>query len=333
MELNLTQKHLVKLLFLRGEESRKALALSLGLSNPGLTLSVKSMLEEGVLLLGNKIQTGKAGRNQEPLRLNPNYGYFIGVDIRKHYCYVCLTDFAGALLSEERYETVLALEKALEELTKSYKVLEIVFTVRNFKNIPSFLKVRQDLYALKARLEEKGNNVTFINNVESLAAIYHLYHPQEENFLLVKYGPGLGSAIYVHGEAIRRRNGMTSEIGHAYLQDGRMLENLVSFDALFDHEVEEEEGAKLLLGDPEKLQEVVDYLAITFLDADQLLALDKIVFTGHLLTLEEVRRKVVEKMKSIDPKFDGEKVVPFENYEELNRKKGGLQGFILRYDK
>ena len=149
---------------------------------------------------------------------------------------------------------------------------------------------------------------------------------------MVKYGPGLGSAIYVHGEAIRRRNGMTSEIGHAYLQDGRMLENLVSFDALFDHEVEEEEGAKLLLADPEKLQKVVDYLAITFLDADQLLALDKIVFTGYLLTQEEVRRKVVEKMKSIDPKFDGEKVVSFENYEELNRKKGGLQGFILRYD-
>ena len=82
MELNATQKRLVTLLFMQGETSRATLADSLGVSKPGLTQSVKPLLDEKILLLGEKISTGRAGRNQEPLRLNPEYGYFLGVDIR-----------------------------------------------------------------------------------------------------------------------------------------------------------------------------------------------------------------------------------------------------------
>ena len=49
------------------------------------------------------------------------------------------------------------------------------------------------------------------------------------------------------------KNGARSEIGHAYLFNGKKLEDVISFSALLHKEVDEIEGAEALYQDKEKL--------------------------------------------------------------------------------
>lgn len=331
MELNATQKRLVTLLFMQGGTSRATLADSLGVSKPGLTQSVKPLLDEKILLLGEKISTGRAGRNQEPLRLNPEYGYFLGVDIRKHNCYTCLLDFAGSLVEENRFLDLEGLRSYIEGISSTRKLLEVAFTMRGYSDEERFLAGRPDFDVLKKRLERKQIPTHFVNNVEALGNVYHLYHQEERNFLLIKYGPGLGSAIFIGGKSLRKEGSRSSEIGHSYLAGGKTLEETISFEALFHKETEEEEGAELLQLDKEKSEWVFSTLALAVLDADCLLGLDRIVLTGAFLSKKENKDELVSYIRKLYKSFDGNKVTGMDSYDELNRRKGALQAFLDLY--
>ena len=106
MKLNETQKTIVRQLFLNPVVCRKKLAHTLGLSNPGLTLAVRPLVDEGIIAFAPKIVTGRAGRNEEPLCLNPNFGYFAGIDVTVSSYHLVLISLAGFTVFEEDYSEV-----------------------------------------------------------------------------------------------------------------------------------------------------------------------------------------------------------------------------------
>lgn len=322
MDLNKTQKRIIELLFLKRSASKKELSREMNLSQAALTLSSKPLMEEGYLFSEGKKSSGRAGRSEELLSLNPSYGYFLGVDVKKTSITLTEMNFAGNLLLEEKFHDDHAIYQRLKEETDAKKVLGLGVTYR--KNLFPF-----QYEGLISKLDNLPiPHIFFVNNVEALASSYHFLHQEEKNFLLIKYGPGLGSCIYVNGEPIKRQNGTRSEIGHAYLSNGSKLEDVVSFDTLLGKTVEEAEGAEELFQNKEKLSIALSTIALSLLDADALLALDQIVFAGVLLSKQEVIGRILQLILQYNPEFNINKISVYPDYAVNNSKKATLHSFI-----
>lgn len=315
MNLTTTQKKLIKIIFVNGSSSRSLLANDLSLTNAALTLSLKPLLEENIILEEKSLET-KVGRKQVNLTLNPEYGYFFGIDVRKHNIYYSMMNFKGEIVSYSSNKII-----SLKDFVSPFldKILGTGITLRG--------QISEDILNKKyPSLEEelklvKGNKYIF-NNVDALADIYSLYHNEDKNFLLVKYGPGVGSSIYVHGKSL----GNKSELGHTYYNDKTVEEN-ISYLTLLGKELEENEGNELILNDEFKLNKVLHILSFSLCNADSLLSLQKIILSGALLSNEEVKEKLNKELKKIESDFDTSKICIYPNYNEINIKKSSLGAF------
>ena len=318
MKLNLTdtQKSIVKILFVEKESSRSLLANKLSLTNAALTLALKPMLQKEIILEAkNDVQ--RVGRKELRLELNSEYGYFLGIDIRKHHLYFYLMDFVGNLISSSDDKTTTLKEFYLE---KKDKILAIGITIRGLVN-DSTLKEKYP--ELNKEIEELEVPIYTFNNVDCLANIYVLYHKEDKNFLLVKYGPGVGSSIYVLGKPL----GNLSELGHTYYQ-GKTLEDTISYQALLNKEIEEQEANEIILKDKNKLKEILKVLSFALCNADSLLSLQKIVLSGQLLSDNDIVDKLKAELLSLKNNFDCSKLVVYPNYNELNNKKSCIGAFL-----
>ncbi|MCR4698419.1 MAG: ROK family transcriptional regulator [Bacilli bacterium] len=322
MNLNKTQKRIIELLLLKKTASKKELALEMNLSQAALTLASRTLLEEGYILSEGKKSNGKAGRSEELLSLNPDYGCFLGVDAKKSSLTLTEMNFAGELVMARQYveDTDLLDHIAKEAMMKNVLGMSVTYRKRLEPSQHEGLVMKLEQFNIP--------HISFVNNVEALANVYHFLHEEDKNFLLVKYGPGLGSCIYVNGEPIIRKNGTRSEIGHGYLSNGSKIEDVVSFETLLGKDIDEKDGAFELFHDKEKLSSALSIIALTLLDADALLALDKIIFAGMLLTRNEVKEHLMKIILRYNEEFDTQKISPYPDYENLNRIKTTLQSYL-----
>ncbi len=322
MNLNKTQKRIISLLFLNKAASKKQLALQMNLSQAALTLSSKPLADKGILSLEGKKATGKVGRNEELLSLNKDYGYFLGVDAKPTSFTLTEMDLSGNLLLEEKFFTDNELFSRIKKIVDEKNILGVCVTYR--KQLSSLQQ--QKLFDLLLPL--KIPNISFVNNVSALANIYSFLHEEEPNFLLIKYGPGLGSCIYANGSPIMEKNGSRSEIGHAYLTNGKRLEDIVSFRTLLGKDVDESEGAEILFEKKDKLDTAIKNIALCLVDADALLALNRIVFAGILLSNQTVNKQILSEIKKYEKDFPVEKILTYPNYSLINKKKSCLQALL-----
>ena len=71
---------------------------SLNVSVPTITKTVLDMIERGLLQDEGKVGT-KGGRRPSIYGLNPDAGYFVGVDISRQHFHLAVCDFKGNLLA------------------------------------------------------------------------------------------------------------------------------------------------------------------------------------------------------------------------------------------
>ncbi len=321
MNLTETQKSIIRILFVSKESSRSILASTLSLTNAALTLALKPLLEEKMISERRKEDSQKVGRKELKLTLNPEYGCFLGVDIRRHHEYYYLMDFAGNILDETDNSKLLF--KDFYNKNKRY-VISIGIALRGDSSVNSFAKRYPDLLA---QIEEMNLPYHIFNNVNCLANIYAENHPEEKNFLLVKYGPGVGSSIYVNGKPL----GCSSELGHTYYQD-KTIEDTISYSAILKQDLEEKDGTKLITSNEELLDKVVHVLSFALCNANSLLSLQSIILSGELLTSFEVIKKLEGELRSIEPNFDLTKICLYEDYATFNNKKSCIGAFIKTYE-
>ena len=69
----------------------------LATSVPTVTKLLSEMIEEGLLQDEGKIDT-KGGRRPSTFGLNPNAGYFVGVDVSRQHFHIAICDFKGQLV-------------------------------------------------------------------------------------------------------------------------------------------------------------------------------------------------------------------------------------------
>ncbi len=315
-----TQKSIIKILFVEKESSRSLLAKKLSLTNAALTLSLKPLIEDKYVL-ENKNDSQKVGRKELKLSLNPKHSVFFGIDIKKNNTYYSLMDFASGLITLKNSK-----ECTISDFLKGFekKVSSVGVTMRGNASLESFLTKHESLYQELAKLSLP---IHVFNNVDCLADIYSLHHQEDKNFILVKYGPGVGSSIYVNGKSL----GNQSELGHTYYHD-KTVEDTISYMSILNKDVNEEEGTALLLKEEEKLKKVIHVLSFSLLNADSLLSLQKIVLSGALLSKEEIIEKLKDEIHSYKEDFHLDKLCLYPDYNTLNIKKSCIGAFIKTYE-
>lgn len=316
ISLTLTQKKIIRILFVEKESSRSILAKKLNLTNAALTLTMKPLLEEGIILETKK-DIQRVGRKELIITLNSKYGYFLGIDIRKHHFYFSLMNISGELIKFESDRNV-----SLKEFYNGYldDIIAIGITIRGKADL-SIIKEKYPVF--HSEIEKLNKPYYLFNNVNCLADIYSLNYYDDKNFLLVKYGPGVGSSIYVHGNPL----GSSSELGHMYYQSNT-VEECISYSSILGKELEEDEANIEILKDDEKLKYILHILSFALINADSLLSLQKIILSGALLSNESTIKKLEKELISLNSDFDINKLCSYPNYNETNNKKGSIGAFI-----
>ena len=95
---SLLKKTILYLSIEEGEHSIAALSDAIGASVPTATKLIGELIDEGFMVDMGKSGTS-GGRRPSIYGLNPEAGYFIGVDIRNSHATIAVTDFKGNLLS------------------------------------------------------------------------------------------------------------------------------------------------------------------------------------------------------------------------------------------
>lgn len=319
--INDTQKIILSYLYGKESVSHATLSEITRISKPGITQTIQPLLKEGMLLKTAPKRTGKVGRREDLLSLNAHYGIFLGIDVRKHFYYLSCIDFAGHPLGTVRCQDKEELTGQIQQMLSSHsKCLGIAVTVRGFVTLEKYRKANAEFVSL---LESFRLPLRFLNNVECLAYVHKFHVPEDKTFILIKYGPGVGSSVFVNGSPV----GPQSEFGKMYVGE-KKLEDQVSYDAIFKEELEDKEGTKRLLQDEKLLSLVTKTLARGLVNADALLSLDRIIFAGEVLSSPHALEMLKKEVHSINPEIDPEKGTLYQDYDYLNEYKAALMALI-----
>lgn len=325
MNCSPSEKRLMQLLLLKGPLSRKALANELSLTRAAVTLSSQNLLQAGFLVEAGSLVSPHSGRREQALAIRQEGATLAGIDVHRHSALLVLLTLGGESLFSQSYPSLDEAIAALRVQSTLYpSVLGLGVTLRGFSTWEQYAKKNPNFGAHFSALPYP---VHYLNNVESLAYLYELLHPEDSNFILLKYGPGVGSSVFVNAHPLKGQDGSSSEIGHGFLNEGRRIEDAISFETLLGGDYEEKEGAQELLKRPEALSRCLAALAFSLVNANYLLSLDKLILSGILLSAPSVYRALEEKIQAIDPDFDLQKITLYPDYERINEKKAALQVF------
>lgn len=319
--INDTQKFIISYLFRNDYVSQGKLSEVLNISKSAITQTLQPLIKENIIIKDDGVKTGKVGRREIPLHLNPDYGIFLGIDVRKHFYYLSGIDFSSNPLFSKRCENLSGVIKEINlAISNSSQCLGLAITIRGFNSFDEFKEKNNDFVSAILSLNIP---VKFINNVECLAYVYKFYHPEDKSFILIKYGPGVGSSIFINGLPV----GSKSEFGKMYVDD-KKLEDTISFNNLYQDCIDESECATKLLNDSNLLSFSMKCLAKCLVNADALLSLDSIILAGNVLSNQKAIDLLKEEVNKIDETVYQHKEKTYENYTHLNEYKGAIMAFI-----
>ncbi len=280
------QSAVLRLLNDRGAMSRKDIAEEVGLTAASVTSICTELLEKNIIReLGEVAEEKRAGRKKILVDINPDYKRVLCIAIETDETYISVTDMKGAVVGSMKMETVLkdGPESFLETIAVAVgrvlwdnnisKDMLLGCGVTVPGKVDEKTGVSLGAYSIwKKTIPVKdivkkmlGTEVYVENNLKA-AAMYEILFGRgrnEKNLFLLKWGPGVGSAMIIDGKVYSGANNMAGEIGHTTLgKDGRLckcgrkgcLELYVSTNAIL-------EDIKLYTGDAKAYKEDISRLA------------------------------------------------------------------------
>ncbi len=238
---SLLKKTILYLCIERGEHSIAAVSEAIGASVPTATKLIGELIDEGFMVEMGKSGTS-GGRRPSIYGLNPEAGYFVGVDIRNSHVSVALTDFKGGLKlfqdgipfkMEANEESVHSIATNLREflLKKDVDYNKImglgisipgrVNPVTGYSNSYSF-----DPHQSISSILQEDLNIHVVLENDSRAMTYGEYLGgglKEKNMLMVNVSWGLGMGMIMNGHLYYGTSGYSGEFGHfPLLNNGQM---------------------------------------------------------------------------------------------------------------
>lgn len=238
----LLKKRIITHYIYSGNSTLTDLSKELDLSVPTVTKFVSEMCEEGYINEYGKLETS-GGRHPILYGLNPESGYFIGVDIKKFAVNIGLINFKGDMV-DLKMDIPYKLEntpEALEELCriisnfikktkiKTDKILNININISGRVNPElgySFSHFNFSERPLAEILTEKIGYQISINN-DTRAMTYGEFLrgcvKGEKNIIFVNISWGLGIGIIIDGKIYTGKSGFSGEFGHVNVFDNEIL--------------------------------------------------------------------------------------------------------------
>lgn len=215
---------------------------SLGISVPTITKLLGELIEEGFLQDLGKLGTS-GGRRPSVFGLNPEAGYFVGVDVARHHFHIAVCDFKGELV-----KFIQDIEFVLEASQESFRnMCRMVKDEITGSGIPWF-KVLGVGVSLSGRVNpEKGYSLTYSNNEDfplkdlfqkefnvpvtiendSRAMTYGEYmtlgQKADKDMVFINLSWGLGMGMILDGKLYYGKSGYSGEIGHFPLLDNNVI--------------------------------------------------------------------------------------------------------------
>lgn len=220
--------------------SRQACARMMEVSTFSISRLTRSLIDAGVVVEDTDLEPVNPlpqGRPSTPLRLNPEYGYFAGIDVEAAQWRMVVIDFAGNPVFDRRkplrpcddreaYRQQLAhlLRECMTECGVLWEKVESLGVgvpglldlergiVENYEPLPNF----DSIPVMDICHEVTDLPVTLLNNVASLA-VYDVWKrpaAEEQIALHVVVRSGIGSALLRYGQRFAGSHSHGGELGH-----------------------------------------------------------------------------------------------------------------------
>lgn len=238
----LLKKRIITHYIYNGSSTITDLAKELDLSVPTVTKFISEMCEEGYINDYGKLETS-GGRHPSLYGLNPESGYFIGVDIKKFAINIGLINFKGDMLELEmnipyKFENTHAALEDLCNLIKAFikkteiditKIMNICINISGRVNPESgysFSMFNFSESPLAEILSQKIGLPVCIDN-DTRAMTYGEYLKGsvagEKNIIFVNISWGLGIGIIIDGKIYTGKSGFSGEFGHTHVFDNEII--------------------------------------------------------------------------------------------------------------
>ena len=235
------KKKIIQSLILSGNTSIADLAKEMELSIPTVTKLVSELLEDGYLLDIGK-QNTNGGRKPNMYGLNPEYGYFIGVDVQRKKLMLATIDFCGNIIDHEEVSYELENKPAaldvLCDTINMYidnlsvprdKILQVGVNIGGRVNTQSGYSYSYFYFDERPLSQIIGERIGVSVSIEndSRAMIYGEYISGvihgEKNILFVNMNWGLGLGIMIDGKLYYGKSGFSGEFGHVSAFDNEII--------------------------------------------------------------------------------------------------------------
>lgn len=223
LKSNTTEKKVLSRIIRRGAASRKEISEELGVTTATLTRVVSSLMEQGLVHELGAMDEGRVGRKQILLDIASNLGYVVGFDVTNLYLRLTLMDLHANIMEEKNWVFPSLSQDVLDEAIQQgvnwinaytpSKILGIGLLLQGYLNGNSSLSLA--IPNISEQLESRlGIRPFVMNNVRGLAVAESYLGNPCKNYLLIKYGPGVGSVIVQNGELWCGNSNRAGEIGH-----------------------------------------------------------------------------------------------------------------------
>ena len=216
----------LKILRSESQISRKDISDRLGLTKSAITGIISELMDENIIIETGCQETGAIGRNKIQLELNKSYGYVLGLSICETYLTLLLTNILGETIDTYAYEFLDNKKYSNDELVELVVEKSLLLVWNNGIERQRVIGLgigyigemdTIDVHAIEEKLKKLLKlDVVAANNVKALAMSQMDFTNQmsSEDFLFVKYGPGLGMSIVQNGRIIDGFENRAGEIGH-----------------------------------------------------------------------------------------------------------------------
>ncbi len=347
--------------------SRKDIALALGLTPATVTLISTELLAAGILCERGEVEEEKrAGRRKVLIDINYEYRYVLSVCIEAAETSIAISDLRGRRCAFRKLPTdsgqdpelflkrIADQSKALmwERGIVKESVLGAGVSVPGPVNRKAGIsqhayRVWNEPVAVGACLRKYLDFPILVeNNVKAFAEGELIYGcgKEQENLLFLKWGPGVGSAIIIHGKIYDSQNSKTAEIGHYIVEkDGKLcrcgrrgcLETKVALHAVAERvrnqctpdtmpelyravggDVSQIEARNIAYwvgikddGLEQVLDDVADEMARVAINTITLLAPDRVIIYGEMFELPDMEARFRRLCSHYDPSYNGDYIL------------------------
>ena len=226
------KKEIIRRYITSGDFSITNLSKEMNLSVPTITKLIGELMDEGFVEDFGK-QGTNGGRRPSIYGLNPDAGYFVGVDLRQEFMDVGVIDFKGQMIDLQAVP--FELENTSTSLDEFCRIINSVIdriTVPRDKILAAGINLSGRVNSetgysysyyflgespLTVLLEERLGCSVFIDN-DSRAMAYGEYMcgggHNERNLLFINASWGIGTGMILDGKLFYGKSGFSGEFGH-----------------------------------------------------------------------------------------------------------------------